>query len=75
MENGMSASDKQPLVSFLKGMQLKKLTAEQIRQIDQFLDSLKGYGEIHLIVQRGVLKYINKIESHKAVKDVDKDAE
>ncbi|HJR79151.1 MAG TPA: hypothetical protein VJ821_03695 [Anaerolineales bacterium] len=48
------------------GRQLKKLTVEQVEQIDELLSLLGEYGEIHLIVQRGVLKYINKVESHKA---------
>ena len=48
---------------------LKKLTAEQIEQIDQVLASLDDYGEVHLIIQHGELKYINKVESHKAWND------
>lgn len=48
---------------------LKKLTVEQIAQIDEFLVSIGDYGEVHLIVQRGDLRYINKVESHKARHD------
>lgn len=48
---------------------LKKLTVEQIAQIDEFLVSIGDYGEVHLIVQRGDLRYINKVESHKAWND------
>lgn len=44
---------------------LKKLTEEQVEQIDQLLDLLGEQGEVHLIVQRGILKYINKVESQK----------
>ncbi len=54
-------------------LNLKKLTAEQIQQIDDFIASLGEYGEIHLVIQRGQLKYINKMESHKAWKDDDED--
>lgn len=45
---------------------LKKLTRDQITQIDEILASLPDYGEIHLIIQRGELRYINKLESYKA---------
>jgi hypothetical protein len=44
----------------------RELTLEQIEQINELLLSLGEYGEIHLIVQRGTLKYINRVESHKA---------
>ena len=69
----MTDSNNPQLVSLLNGIRLKKLTVEQIQQIDQFLASLEEYGEVHLIIQRGVLKYINMIESHKAWKDDGKD--
>lgn len=46
-----------------------KMTAEQIQQINEALASLGDYGEVHLIVQHGILKYINKLKSHKAWKD------
>ena len=51
------------------GLNLKKLSLEQIRRIDSLLASLGDYGEIHLIVQHGELRYINKVESYKAWKD------
>jgi hypothetical protein len=43
----------------------KGLTREQIQQINEFLLAIGDYGEIHLIVQRGELRYINKLESYK----------
>ncbi len=49
----------------------KKLTAEQVEQINRVLSSLSDYGEIHLIIQRGELRYINKVESHKAWKEIE----
>jgi hypothetical protein len=49
-------------------LQLKKLTLEQVLRIDEILDSLGEYGELHLIIQRGELRYINKVESFKAWK-------
>lgn len=64
----MTTSDNPQLVPLLNGIRLKKLTVEQIQQIDQYLSSLEEYGEVHLIVQRGLLKYINRIESHKVGK-------
>jgi len=50
----------------LGGLKLKKLNTEQIIRIDEMLDSLGDYGELHLVVQHGNLKYINKVESFKA---------
>jgi len=51
-------------VSDLKDIRLKKLTEQQVEQIDELLALLEEHGEIHLIVQRGVLKYINKVEKY-----------
>lgn len=48
---------------------IKKLTAEQVKQIDELLSSLGEFGEIRLIIQRGVLKYVNKVESQKVWKE------
>ncbi len=55
--------------SLPNGLKLKKLTAEQIEQIDEYIVSLGDYGEIRLVIQHGELKYINKMESHKAWTD------
>jgi hypothetical protein len=55
-----------------EGLKLKKLNLDQIRRIDALLASLGDYGEIHLIVQHGELRYINKVESYKAWKDDDR---
>ena len=65
----MADSKKSQSASVPKGLPLKKLTSEQVAQIDELLSSLGEYGEIHLILQRGELKYINKVESHKAWSD------
>jgi hypothetical protein len=43
----------------------KALTREQIQQINDCLLAIGDYGEIHLIVQRGELRFINKLESYK----------
>lgn len=56
----------------LSGIDLKKLSVDQIKRIDSLLASLGDYGEIHLIVQHGQLRYINRVESYKAWKDDDK---
>jgi hypothetical protein len=50
-------------------LKLKSLSLEQIRYIDRVLASLSDYGEVHLIVQRGELRYINKVESFKVDKN------
>lgn len=46
-------------------LQLSKLTIEQIKQIDEMLDEIGKYGEVHIIVQNGELRYINKVESYR----------
>lgn len=46
----------------------KRVTLDQVRQIDEALVAVGDYGEVHLIVQRGELRYINKVESYKAVR-------
>ena len=45
---------------------LKKLTEQQVRQIDMALESVGEYGEVRLIVQHGQLRYVNRVESHRA---------
>ncbi len=50
----------------LQGIELKKLSLDQVKRIDSLLASLGDYGEIHLIVQHGQLRYINKVESYRA---------
>ena len=55
--------------AFSNHLKTRKLTSEQIAQINEILASLSEYGEIHLVIQRGELRYINKVESHKAWND------
>lgn len=40
-----------------------------MKRIDELLTTVGEYGEIHLIVQRGELRYINRVESFKAWDD------
>ena len=61
----MTTSDKSQEPEPLYDLHLRKLTVQQVRQIDQFLVTLEEYGEIRLIVECGILKYINRVESHK----------
>jgi len=51
----------------VRKQRLNKLSPEQIREINEYIDSLGEYGEIHLVVQHGELRYINTVASHKAV--------
>ena len=53
------------------GQKFKKLNLDQVRQIDEALASIGDYGEVHLILQHGELRYINKVESQKAWKNFD----
>jgi hypothetical protein len=62
MKDDQESSNKKALPSDLK---LYKLTLEQIKRIDEMLDDLGEYGEVHLIVQRGELRYINKVQSYR----------
>lgn len=64
--DSQSSNGKSGLVAALK---LKRLTLEQVRRIDEMLDAVGEYGEVHLIVQRGELRYMNKLESYKAWDD------
>ena len=45
---------------------LRVLTAAQVLRIDELLDSVGEYGEVHLVVQRKQLRYINQVQSYKA---------
>lgn len=65
----MKLNDAQP-AALLNGIRLKRLTVEQIQQIDRLLVSLDGYGEIRLIIERGALKYINTMESHRTGRSI-----
>jgi hypothetical protein len=51
---------------------LQFLTADQVIQIDKILAAVGQYGEVHLVVQKGELRYINKVESYKAWDDPSK---
>lgn len=46
-------------------LRLTKLTREQVKRIDELLSELGEYGELHIIIERGDLRYINKVESYK----------
>jgi hypothetical protein len=67
----MTDSNHPILTALLDNLRFKKLTIEQIEQIDELLESAGEYGEVHLIIQHGKLKYINLLESHSARKPVD----
>ena len=55
--------------AFFQALKLSKLSLEQIRRIDAVLASLGEYGEVHLVIKNGELRYINKVESFKAWRD------
>lgn len=42
---------------------LKMLTLQQVRQIDEALALLGPFGEIRLIKERGLLRFIDKLDS------------
>jgi len=45
---------------------LRVLTAAQVLRIDELLDSAGEYGEVHLVLQKSQLRYINQVRSYKA---------
>lgn len=65
----MTKTDPSQNASLLQGLKLKKLTVEQVKHIDEVLASLGEYGEVHLILQHGELRFINKVESFSARKN------
>jgi aryl-alcohol dehydrogenase-like predicted oxidoreductase len=67
----MSSSNIQHNDHSLTGLKLRKLDLEQVRRIDEMLSSIGDYGEVHLIIQHGELRYINRVESHKVWKNSD----
>lgn len=60
----MLSNPKQNDDHLLHRLKLKKLTAENIKQLDEILASLDGSGEVRLILQHGELRFINKVEIH-----------
>ena len=69
---GVSDTTSRSTYVSLSGQKFKKLTLEQVKQIDEALASIGDFGEVHLILQHGELKYINKVESQKAWKTNDR---
>jgi len=67
----MSNSPLNDLEDLFHRLDLRLLTPEQVQRIDQLLGDVGEYGEVHLIVQKGELRYINKVESYKAWKSDD----
>jgi hypothetical protein len=53
-------------------LRLEFLTPEQVVRIDKVLATVGEYGEVHLIIQKGELRYINRVESYKAWNDKQK---
>ena len=43
----------------------RHLKMSQIRQIDTMLDEIGDFGELHLIVEKGSLKYVEVVKSRK----------
>ena len=64
-----NSANQKPVVQLPSGTKLRMLSVEQLRQIDELLSSVGEYGEIHLAIQHGELRYINRVESHKAWKE------
>jgi hypothetical protein len=54
-------------------LQLLRLTIEQVKRIDALLAEIEEYGEVRIIVQKGELRYISKINSYKIFEKEDRD--
>jgi hypothetical protein len=67
-EEYMASSDESKETSSFGDLGLRKLTLEHIKHIDELLAAVGEYGEVRLIVQRGELRYINKVQSFKVWK-------
>lgn len=44
---------------------LRVLTPAQVLRIDELIDGLGDFGEVHLVVQKKQLRYINQVQSYK----------
>jgi hypothetical protein len=64
----LNTSKNEPKGGSVNGLTLKFLNPSQLKRIDDLLAQLGEYGELHLIIQHGELRYINKVESFKAWK-------
>jgi hypothetical protein len=64
----LNTSKSEPRGAASDGLKLKFLNLSQVKRIDDLLAHLGEYGELHLIIQHGELRYINKVESYKAWK-------
>lgn len=69
----MADQEKMSRVFLSMDMELLKLNPEQIKRIDEMLAEVGEYGEVHIIVQRGELRYINKVESYRLWNGKDED--
>ena len=59
----MTDEDTSKTISFLAN--LVKLTLSHNKKIDKKIAEVGEYGEVHIIIERGKLKYINKVQSDK----------
>jgi hypothetical protein len=46
-------------------LRLVKLTREHIQRLDELLAEIGDYGELHIIIEHGDLRYVNEVKSHK----------
>lgn len=60
--NSQEPLDRNQIPSELK---LVKLTLQQIKRLDELLTEIGDYGELHIIIEHGDVRYVNKVESHK----------
>jgi hypothetical protein len=63
--SGSPKKSQVPVENTSHSEQLEMLTLQQIIMIDNLLKSLGQFGEVHLIVSHGELRFINKVESYK----------
>jgi hypothetical protein len=56
--------------SDMETVQFKFLSWDQIQMIDDALAGLGKFGEVHLVIQKGRLRFLVTQESHDALKSV-----
>lgn len=46
-------------------LNLVKLTLKQVKRLDELLIEIGDYGELHIIIEHGDLRYVNEVRSYK----------
>ncbi len=61
----MNEREAQGNIQLPNDLRLVKLTREHIQRLDELLAEIGDYGELHIIIEHGDLRYVNEVKSHK----------